>query len=107
MRTNCRNAITLWGAGRPSPRSALGGSIWTDGLALFSYWTALAGTLRDGTVVLNTTRYSTTTSTHQNALRAEFPRAVLVDDIPQGHRSRSLLLAEGEDILATLQEVAP
>lgn len=69
MRKNCRRALDRWNAGKPSPRSAAA-SIWSDGETLWSYGTALAVRHHDGAIGLNVTRYSRTTSAHQNALRA-------------------------------------
>lgn len=84
MRKNCEDAVRRWQRGQESPRSAQGGSIWTDGHALWSYGTALVAVQQSGELVLNGTRYSTTTSIHQNALRAHLRPEREVQGAPKG-----------------------
>ena len=82
MRVNASRALAAWKQGREW-RGAR--SIWTDGVSIYSYATELV--VRCGDVVaLNVTKYSPTTSTHQNALAAALPDAVRVDGIPRGGR---------------------
>lgn len=84
MRKNTRQALTAWQNGktaRPAP------SIWSNGDALYSYATPLV-TREDGTVYLNVTKYSPTTSCHQSALAAELRDAVRVDGVPRGFGGR-------------------
>lgn len=92
MRKNTQDAIAAFRRCQPSPRSRQGSAIWTDGETLFSYRTPLMTALRcwDGarsfTYVLNRTRYSVTTTIHQNGL-AEYFRGsdvLEVDDVPRG-----------------------
>lgn len=80
MRVNCRNALRAWDA-RKSWKGAR--SIWSNGTSLYSYDTEILRE-RDGRTYLNVTRYSRTTSRHQNALKAAFPDAVHVDNVPIG-----------------------
>jgi hypothetical protein len=70
-------------------------SIWTDGDTIYSYGTAIAtyGDYVDE-VVVNVTKYSSTTSTHQNAILAQLRKegysAVEVDNLPEGVSSEEL-----------------
>ena len=45
-------------------------SVWTDGQHIFSYGTCILAQRRDGRFVLNRTKYSPTTTNHQNAIAA-------------------------------------
>lgn len=65
MRKNTTEVYQRWRDGRPGGKA--GGAIWTDGVTVFSYQTAIATRLR-GQYVVNTTRYSVTTTVHQHAL---------------------------------------
>lgn len=99
MRLNCRVALEgfLRGVARkPAP------SIWTDGESLWSYSTILATRLAEGVVALNVTRYSVTTSIHQNALRWALPNAVQVDGLAQGANAEKLRAHADETLLAVL-----
>lgn len=58
-------------------------SIWSNGTSLYSYDTELLRE-RDGRTYLNVTKYSRTTSRHQNALKVAFPDAIHVDNVPIG-----------------------
>lgn len=82
MRVNASKALAAWEQGREW-RGAR--SIWTDGMSIYSYATELVARCGD-VVALNVTKYSPTTSTHQNALAAALPNAVRVDGIPRGGR---------------------
>jgi hypothetical protein len=80
MRVNTGKALRAWTAGKMWKQAE---SIWSNGTSLYSYDTELAR--KDGeTVYLNVTRYSYTTSRHQNALKKVLPDAVHVDGIPFG-----------------------
>lgn len=80
MRVNCRNALRAWGSRKPWNGAR---SIWSNGTSLYSYGTEILRE-RDGRTYLNVTRYSRTTSSHQNALKVAFPDAVHVDNVPIG-----------------------
>lgn len=79
MRVNCRKTLNAWLAGR-ALRPAR--SIWTDGQTIYSYGTAIVRRNRAGETIFNATRYSVTTSIHQNALAA----ALNVDVVTGGVR---------------------
>jgi len=71
MRKNCQRTINAWMNGRPFGKR--GDSIWTDGDGIYSYATwivtkSLGGA--DPRYCFNDTKYSQTTTTHQNAIRA-------------------------------------
>lgn len=83
MRINTGKALRAWQAGK-AWREGLGrGSIWSNGTSLYSYDTELLRE-RDGRTYLNVTKYSRTTSRHQNALKIAFPDAIYVDNVPIG-----------------------
>lgn len=64
MRKNAAAVYAAWLDGRPLRRAR---SIWTDGESIYSYDTAILA--RDAAnVILNVTKYSQTTTTHQNGL---------------------------------------
>lgn len=65
MRVNVKRVIAAWREGRQDRRER---SIWTDGTAIFSYYTCLAAPMADGKLVLNITKYSSTTSNKQSGL---------------------------------------
>lgn len=90
MRVNCTQALRAWRKGK-ALRPAQ--SIWTDGETIFSYGTALVTKRADGTVVLNRTRYSVTTTIHQNTLAFELAGAVEVDNLSQGVDAYNLRFA--------------
>lgn len=82
MRKNCQRVAEAFDRGL-SERAA--DSIWTNGEAIYSYQTCLACRLPDGTIAINTTKYSTTTSNHQNSLRRLYiGRALHVDGLSRG-----------------------
>jgi hypothetical protein len=58
-------------------------SISIDGDKLFNYNTVIAQRI-NGVIVINTTRYSMTTTKHQNRLRREMPLARTVEDVNRG-----------------------
>ena len=81
MRANARKALTAWEAGK---RWRGAESIWSDGVSIWSYRTEIMTRDADGRVLLNVTRYSPTTSRHQNALAMAIPDAVQVDGVARG-----------------------
>lgn len=66
---NRHKAAEAFVNGQTSPRDR--GSVFTDGRAIYSYGTHFVMAYRDdeGNVLVNTDRYSVTTSRHQSALR--------------------------------------
>jgi hypothetical protein len=92
MRKNVQEVFDAWTVGRELRKTQ---SIWTDGDNIFSYGTAIAtfGEYVDE-AVLNVTKYSPTTSNHQNALRVLMERIdyniVEVDALPFGVTPDSL-----------------
>lgn len=81
MRANARKALTAWETGK---RWRGAESIWSDGVSIWSYRTELVTRDAEGRVLLNVTRYSPTTSRHQNALAVAIPDAVQVDGVARG-----------------------
>lgn len=61
-------------------------SITATAEAIYSYDTCVAirTAVDSGRVILNITKYSTTTSKLQNALRREYPSAILVERMSKG-----------------------
>lgn len=92
MRVNTRKTLEAF-ARRKALKVA--SSIWTNGDHIYSYATCLACRLSDGRIVLNRTRYSVTTSIHQNALAAEFGAFVAVDGLRFGANDAELVAAIG------------
>lgn len=68
MRKNCQRTIDAWMNGKPF--GARGDSIWTDGDGIYSYATWIVCRSEGGPFLFNATKYSQTTTTHQNAIRA-------------------------------------
>jgi hypothetical protein len=83
MRVNTEKALRAWQSGKAWRERIGRGSIWSNGTSLYSYGTELVRQW-NGSTYLNVTRYSRTTSVHQNALRVALPDAIPVDDIPIG-----------------------
>lgn len=90
MRKNTEAVIRAFEFGRAAHPSE---SIWTDGDSIYSYQTVLLATLANGKYALNVTRYSNTTTQHQNALRAEFYGRIVAtfDNLPRGIKARELV----------------
>lgn len=64
--------------------------------AIYSYATCIATRQfvdGSGRVVINVTKYSHTTSKLQNALRAEYPSAILVQPLQKGCSAQDLRIA--------------
>ena len=68
MRKNCQRTLDAWVKQEPSGK--WGDSIWTDGDMIYSYSTWIVARNYPGGFVFNATKYSQTTTTHQNAIRA-------------------------------------
>lgn len=62
---------------------ASGGRLRIEGERLINYETTIAQRF-GGRVVINVTKYSATTTKHQNVLRRELPKAETVDGVPIG-----------------------
>lgn len=75
MRKNCSEVVESFLIGQPLRKAQ---SIWTDGDTIFSYGTAIVERRFNakgvGRFLLNRTKYSVTTSTHQGAIAARFNR---------------------------------
>lgn len=83
MRKNCQDVVRAWERGKACSKAD---SIWTDGHRIMSYGTCLVENV-GGQLYLNRTRYSVTTTVHQNALAAYFgDRVIEIDDVPRGAR---------------------
>lgn len=83
MRKNCQEVVRAWERGKECHKAS---SIWTDGRRIMSYGTCLVENV-GGRLYLNRTRYSVTTTVHQNALAAYFgDRVIEIDDVPRGAR---------------------
>jgi hypothetical protein len=81
VRKNCSDTLKAWRAGKSLGDSSK--SIWTDGQNIYSYGTCLVTRLNES-LLLNRTKYSITTTIHQNALAAAIPPHLEMDDIPRG-----------------------
>lgn len=68
MRTGTIKAFEAWMQGKSYRQSNR--SIWTEGGIIYSYNTPILYVSAEGKAAFNTNRYSRTTSTHQNGLRA-------------------------------------
>lgn len=84
MRKNTQEAFRAFEAGEAKKVAQ---SIWTDGETIYSYSTALLARRDNGSLVFNATRYSVTTTIHQNGLR-ELLRGQKYDSVvnaPRGY----------------------
>lgn len=61
-----------------------GKNLRIEGDRLVNYGTCLCQRVNDSSFILNDTKYSSTTSTHQNKLRRMLPRFEEVTNIPMG-----------------------
>ena len=68
MRKNCHRTVNAWRKGKYFGK--WGDSIWTDGDGIYSYATWIVCPSEGGPFLFNATKYSQTTTTHQNAIRA-------------------------------------
>ena len=89
MRRNTRKVLDAWFQGNPLRETD---SIWTDGERIYSYETALVEKMDNG-VRMNVTKYSYTTTVHQNSIYAELLGTTYdIDemvDIPMGTKTFS------------------
>lgn len=69
MRIGTKNTFNAWITGRKFKNAP---SIWTDGQNIYSYGTVIVRRDERNTIHFNVTRYSKTTSTHQNGLMEIF-----------------------------------
>lgn len=96
MRKNALKVYNYFHVGRECREAR---SIWTNGDTIYSYGTAIAtyGDYVDE-VVVNVTKYSPTTSCHQNAIVQQLSRedykVVTVDHLPIGVSSNELFSAK-------------
>ena len=80
MRKQLINVLTSWEQGKKNEKYD---AIWTNGEDIYSYGTILYERERN---LLNSTKYSKTTTIYQNGLRVYFANAKEVEDIPRGTR---------------------
>lgn len=66
MRKNTENVFNAWMNGRSEKKQK---SVWTDGVAIYSYNTLILFNNQDGALVFNNRKYSVTTSNHQNSIK--------------------------------------
>jgi hypothetical protein len=67
-----KNTQAVWKSWQQGESNRACRAVWTDGKHVWSYGTCIAALDSDDCVVMNMTKYSYTTSVHQNALRALF-----------------------------------
>lgn len=84
MRKNTQEVFAAWEKGKACRSSD---SIWTDGVSIYSYNTALLTRKADGMLILNATKYSNTTSRQQSDLREMLvgERFDSITGAPQGY----------------------
>tara|TARA_Y100000593_G_scaffold86952_1_gene166593 strand:- start:2793 stop:3092 length:300 start_codon:yes stop_codon:yes gene_type:complete len=87
MRKNTRATLAHWLSGEPS---ATAPAIHTDGDVIRSYSTWLTVRTGETHAIMNMTKYTRTTSVHQNAILADLEArgfdVEVVDDVPIGTR---------------------
>ena len=92
MRKNTRLVIDAWRNSKPLKQCQ---SIWTDGEAIYSYATCLVVTEEDAPLILNMTKYSRTTTIHQNSLLVWFAKlgeqVIVMGDFPRGVTPEQIL----------------
>lgn len=76
MRKNAHRTLMAWAAAGAHRKCQ---SVWTDGRVVYSYETPIMWQNDFGRAVINITKYSPTTSCHQNAFRKQFPTAITVE----------------------------
>ena len=110
MRKNCAEAMDAWNSNERGGKP--GSAIWTDGVHVYSYQTCLlayreAGDLLDleqeAVVVVNATRYSVTTSTHQSGIAEYLNRYfggdfIALDGFPFGVTPDEVLTRYDEEV---------
>lgn len=95
MRKNTSEVIEAFKARRSLRKCE---AIWTDGESIYSYQTCIATRADNGAIVVNLTKYSVTTTIHQNALydlRSPRGEQTQVRDLSRGASPTELLLAAG------------
>lgn len=97
MRKNIQKVIEAWRRGYEATGDSRR-TCWTDGGSIYSYKTCLL-TEFGGSLILNVTSYSPTTSQQQSAIRQmladRISRIIEVDDIPQGSSNHTLIVKAG------------
>jgi hypothetical protein len=89
MRKNTQRVLDAWQQGKSAHPSA---AIWTDGENIWSYDTCILATdLATGRRVMNRTKYSVTTSGHQNTIAYAVPYFLTVVGQEVGARPADLL----------------
>lgn len=91
MRKNTQAVWKSWQQGKANKTCQ---AVWTDGKHVWSYGTCIMALDSDDKVVLNRTRYSMTTTVHQNALAVlcQHVSKREVYDKPQGASPETVLL---------------
>ena len=72
------NLCTIFVNGSKNNAHTLSMHINFDGSKLFSYGTVIAQKLANGSIIINDTKYSPTTSKHQCYLRCAIPKGLAV-----------------------------
>lgn len=67
MIKNTREVLEAWDVSEPKGKR--GDSIWTDGKIVYSYNTWILATNGRAEIEVNVTKYSATTSSHQNSIK--------------------------------------
>ena len=87
MRKNTARVLAAWRAGKDDRRDR---SVWTDGRTVYSYATAIMTRDDNGRIVFNATKYSPTTTNHQNGIRSVVTVDTVVSDVPRGASDTTL-----------------
>lgn len=66
MRKNTKNVFNAWVKGHSEKKQ---NSIWTDGYKIYSYNTPILQYNDSGAIVIDMSKYSRTTTNHQNSIR--------------------------------------
>lgn len=66
MRKNTQSVFNAWFNGRSEKNQK---SIWTDGYKIYSYNVAILQYNVEGAIIIDMTKYSVTTSNHQNSIK--------------------------------------
>lgn len=96
-RKNTQDAVRRFNAREESPAGVRGSAIWTDGRSIWSYATCLVTRQIDGSLIVNDTTYSTTTTIQQRGL------AVLLTD-PVAGRVDGIYRGSGPDVLRAVHQ---
>ena len=114
MRKNCKDVLEAW---HTSSRKRTCDSIWTENGKVYSYRTLIAERRYDSIVgkwlfFVNMTKYSSTTSVHQNAiwsyLQSKYPDDIYIvfDDLYRGVQDLQSLYPAEERSYKIIQRVA-